>query len=75
MVNNVPFSPLIPDKDVEAMSPVLEMYNYIIACKNLNLQISADTITPEDLDLISHIQVEIDKAHDAKRNRKSTKRR
>ena len=75
MVNGVPFSPIIPDKDVEAMSPILEMYNYIIACKNLGLQISADVLTPEDLNLVSHMQVEIDKAHDAKRNRKPTKRR
>lgn len=50
------------------------MYNHIMACKNLGLQVSSDILTPVDLDLLVHIQSQIDKAHDDKRKRSTKKR-
>ena len=41
------------DEDEIALAmPTIEKYNIILKCKNLGISLSADSMTPEELDLI-----------------------
>ena len=71
MVNNVTLEDMVSSEDMSIIMPYMEMYNHIMSCKNLGLQVNADTLTPEDLDFLLHIQNETEKANEARNKRKN----
>ena len=62
---------LIPNSDITLVAPYMEMYNYVMTCKNLGISVDSENFTTDDLDLLSFIQNKTEEAHEAKRKRKS----
>jgi len=48
----VPLTSQLDEDQISEVSPIIERYNILMKCKNLGIAVNANTMTPEELDLV-----------------------
>jgi len=53
--------------DIHLVSPIIEKYNMLMKCKNLNISVNADSFTPEELDLVHEFYSKLEEVQSKKK--------
>lgn len=60
MGGGIPLASEMDEKSIALAMPTIDKYNMILKCKNLGIMLSADCLTPEDLDLVHEFYTTIE---------------